>query len=118
MFNFPPGFLYMAVTNAFAIGGGSNAPALFDRNQIQAADDIDLMRGRHHFMFGGEIIFMQFNQQNLYYGNGEWTFDGSLTRRGPVGFPVGAGHTLLAGNEDFETCARGITHFTRRTTSR
>jgi hypothetical protein len=103
MFNFQPGFLDMSVTNEFSIGGGSNAPAFFDRNQIQVADDIDLMRGRHHFMFGGEVITMQFNQTNLYYGNGEWTFNGALSNGALSDFLLGRPSTLLAGNEDFET---------------
>ncbi len=52
MFNFYPHFVDLSVSSKFAIGGGSNAPAVFARNHFQNADDLDIVRGRHHLTFG------------------------------------------------------------------
>jgi hypothetical protein len=56
------------VSNSFSIGGGSNAPATFARNQFQYADDVDLIRGSHHIMFGVEALFIQMDEVNISLG--------------------------------------------------
>ena len=98
MFNVYPHFIDLSVTNYFAMGGGSNAPALFGRNQFQYADDVDIVRGRHHLSFGGEFMAMQMEEVNISLGNGEWTFNGSITNGGLADFLLGRPSLLSDGN--------------------
>jgi len=79
MYNAIPDFLDLSITNYFSVGGGSNAPATFIRNQWQVADDLDWIKGRHHFSFGGEFIPGQMDENNIQYANGEFNFNGSRT---------------------------------------
>jgi Carboxypeptidase regulatory-like domain len=74
-----PNFSYIQLSNYFTIGGGSNAPAKFIRNQYQWADDIDWIRGKHHFSFGTEGILGQMYQSNIYDANGFFNFNGQGT---------------------------------------
>ena len=41
-----------------SVGGGSNAPAFYSRNQYHYAEDLDMIRGRHHLSFGAEARTM------------------------------------------------------------
>ena len=68
MTNVYPHFIDLSVTNFFAVGGGSNAPALFGRNQFQAADDLDIVRGRHHLSFGVDYMAIQMDINNISLG--------------------------------------------------
>jgi hypothetical protein len=88
----------LGVSNHFSIGGGSNAPAVFARNQFQYADDIDLIRGRHHFTLGAEFMAIQMDEVNISLGNGEWTFNGSLAGDALADFMIGRPSLLANGN--------------------
>ena len=79
MYNATKDFTDLAVTSHFSVGGGSNAPASFIRNQWQVADDIDWMIGRHHLGIGAEYITGQMDENNLQYANGEFNFNGNYT---------------------------------------
>jgi hypothetical protein len=69
-----PNFTDLTVTSFFTVGGSSNAPADYIRNQWQYADDIDFVRGRNHMSFGGEFLAGQMDATNLTYANGEFNF--------------------------------------------
>jgi hypothetical protein len=98
MFNSTPHYIDLSVTSSFAMGGGSNAPSYFARDQFQLADDLDMVRGRHHFVFGGEAIVLHMNSVNVTFGNGEWAFNGSLSN-GPIAdFMLGRPSSLLDSN--------------------
>ena len=71
-----PNFSYISLSNYFTIGGGSNAPAKFVRNQYQWSDDTDWIKGRQHFSFGAEGIIGQMYQSNVYDSNGFFNFNG------------------------------------------
>jgi Carboxypeptidase regulatory-like domain len=98
MYNATKDFTDLAVSNHFSVGGGSNAPASFIRNQWQGADDIDWIKGRHHLSFGGEYIFGQMDENNLQYANGEFSFDGSRTGDALADLMVGSLHTVIDSN--------------------
>jgi Carboxypeptidase regulatory-like domain len=98
MFNAYPHFIDLSVSNKFTVGGGSNAPATFVRNTFQFADDVDLIRGRHHIVFGLEAIAMQMNEVNVSLSNGEWTFNGSLTNDALADFMIGRPSLLAIGS--------------------
>jgi hypothetical protein len=78
-----PNFSYITVSNYFTIGGGSNAPAKFIRNQYQWSDDTDWIKGKHHFSFGAENILGQMYQSNVYDSNGLF----NIQCYGDKGFP-------------------------------
>jgi hypothetical protein len=98
MFNAYPHFIDLTVSNKFTVGGGSNAPATFARNTFQFADDVDLMRGRHHIILGVEAIAMQMDEINISVANGEWTFNGSATNDALADFVIGRPSLLSMGN--------------------
>lgn len=98
MFNGYQHFIDLTVTNKFTVGGGSNAPATFTRNTYQLADDIDLIRGRHHIIFGAEAMQMRMEEANVNVVNGEWTFNGSLTNDALADFMIGRASALTQGN--------------------
>jgi hypothetical protein len=98
MFNNTAHYIDLSVTNSFAMGGGSNAPSYFGRNQYQLADDLDLLKGLHHFVFGGEAIVLQMNSVNVTFGNGEFAFNGSLSNDPIADFMLGRASSLLDSN--------------------
>ena len=74
-----PNFIYVTVSNYFNAGCGTCAPAYFDRNTVQAADDVDWIHGKHQLVFGGECIHHQLNSSNIYDSNGTFGFNGTYT---------------------------------------
>jgi hypothetical protein len=95
---FYPHFVNVTVSNYFSIGGGSNAPATFGRNQFQYADDVDLIRGSHHIMFGVEEMALQMYVENIGNANGSWSFNGSLSKDALADFMLGRPNQLQDGN--------------------
>jgi hypothetical protein len=98
MFNGYPHFIDLTVSNKFAVGGGSNAPATFTRNTYQISDDVDLIRGRHHVILGAEVMQMRMEEVNTNVVNGEWTFNGSLTNDALADYMLGRASLLTEGN--------------------
>lgn len=74
-----PNFMYLTVSNYFNVGGGSNAPAKYIRNQYQWSDDTDWIRGKQHFSFGVENIIGQMYANNVFEANGLFGFTGQAT---------------------------------------
>ena len=77
--------LYLAVTNKFTVGGGTNSASKFNDNFLALEDEVTLLRGRHQIVFGGEIVHNQLNIQNSYENNGNFTFGGNYSANGPNG---------------------------------
>jgi hypothetical protein len=100
MFNSNPHFIDVSASNRFAIGGGSNAPAYYSRNQYHYADDLDMVRGRHHFSFGASFIATQMNTRNVSTSNGSFSFNGSLTNDSMVDFLIGRPNSVNQANPD------------------
>ena len=68
---------------------------------MQASEDVDMMRGRHHISFGGEWLHYQFNYANVYQSNGSLTFDGYASGNALLDFMLGLPSDLEQGTEDF-----------------
>jgi hypothetical protein len=79
MYSAVPNFLLTAVTGAFSTFCGTCAPGHFNVNAIQAADDVDLIRGRHQMAFGFNLVRVQNNTISGFQENGNFSFNGSLT---------------------------------------
>jgi len=95
MYNGSPNYTELSVNGFFSLGGGSNATATFIRNQWQYADDMDWIRGRHHFIFGGEFIANQMDENNVQYENGDFTFNGAATNSALADFLLGSVYQLI-----------------------
>ncbi|HZL51563.1 MAG TPA: carboxypeptidase regulatory-like domain-containing protein [Terracidiphilus sp.] len=98
MYNASNNYVDLAVSNYFSVGGSSNAPASFIRNQWQVADDIDLTKGRHHMSIGAEWITGQMDESNLQFANGEFNFNGSRSGDALADFLLGALNTVTDSN--------------------
>src|ERR1035437_1904748 len=71
-------------SHGFTIGGGTNSVAHFNDNAFSFNDDITLVRGKHQFMMGGELVRNQLNISNGYQSNGNGTFNGLFSSNGPT----------------------------------
>ncbi len=80
-----PNGLYLAVTNKFTIGGGTNSVSKFNDNFLAVEDEVTMVRGKHQIVFGGEIVHNQLNISNAYETNGVFTFNGNYSLNGPNG---------------------------------
>ncbi len=70
-------FLQLAVNNGgFAIGCGTCALGRFPITSFQAANDVDILRGKHQIAFGVDILRTRDGQDNHYQDNGVFNFDG------------------------------------------
>jgi hypothetical protein len=88
--------LYLRLTNKFTIGGGTNSLAHFNDNSLSFDDDVNLIRGKHQIVIGGEFVRNQLNIGNQYESNGVFTFGGIYSGSGPSG-----GSTVGDSNLDF-----------------
>src|SRR6185312_15818872 len=80
MFVAIPNFLLMSVSSYFNIGCGTCAPGFFNVNTWTGADDVDWIRGRHHFAFGALAIRTQNNTLTGFDENGTFSFNGGFTK--------------------------------------
>jgi hypothetical protein len=88
-------------TGSWSIYCGTCSPAVFNTNTISITDDVNWSRGKHQVAFGGEYVHTQLNVNNIYEGNGNFTFNGIFAQKGPA--QNGTLGTGLEGNLDFLT---------------
>ncbi|HTD95817.1 MAG TPA: TonB-dependent receptor, partial [Edaphobacter sp.] len=89
MFNYVPNDLRMSVTNNFSVGCGTCSPGFFNTNTEDFSDDVDYVRGKHQFAFGGEILRTGDNTNAGYLQNGSFNFGGlSSGVAGKTGEPM------------------------------
>jgi hypothetical protein len=81
----------------------NGAPAFFAENTTSFTDDVSWMIGRHQLGFGGEFTRSEFNENNIYQGNGSFAFSGVFSEYGPT--QAGAAGTGEDANLDFLTGA-------------
>lgn len=86
MYSAVPDFLLFTISSYFNVGCGTCAPGFFNTNTAQVADDIDWIRGKHHFAFGVDYIQTQNNTMTGYDENGTYTFNGSVSGDGLADF--------------------------------
>jgi Carboxypeptidase regulatory-like domain len=99
MYSTAPVSLNLALTDKWTIYSG--APARFNVNTFAFADDVNWVLGKHQIAFGGEFVRSQFNEDNVYDGNGSFTFSGVYSQFGPAG--QSSGGTGADANLDFLT---------------
>jgi len=84
-----PDFLLFNISSYFMVGCGTCAPGFFNVNTGQVADDVDWIRGKHHFAFGVDYIHTQNNTLTGYDENGTFSFTGNVTGDGLADFLLG-----------------------------
>lgn len=99
-----PNYLPAQATGKWQTYNGG-APGDFVENTISFSDDINWIHGKHQFGFGGELTRSEFNENNVYQGNGAFTFSGIFSETGPNGTSTGG--TGEDANLDFLTGAMG-----------
>jgi len=81
-----PNFLLFSISGYFSVGCGTCAPGFFNVNTLNVTNDVDWIRGRHHFAFGALAIRTQNNTLTGFDENGTFSFNGSVSG---VGSPNG-----------------------------
>lgn len=83
-------FLQVAVNNGgFAVGCGTCALGSFPITSYQAADDVDLLHGKHQIAFGVDILRTRDVQNNHYQDNGVFNFSGQYSNDPLLDFLLG-----------------------------
>jgi hypothetical protein len=85
MYQYVPNGLYLTVGSKFTIGGGTNSVSHYNDNFLAVSDDFTLLRGKHQFVFGGELVHNQLNILGGYETNGNFAISGNYSANGPNG---------------------------------
>lgn len=101
IFTYAPNELNLFVNGKFN-AGGPGPPLDMVINVLQGADDVDMVKGRHHLAFGVNAIRRYMNEKNISCGTGVFRFDGSFTGDALVDFMLGDPYSLQQCNPDVE----------------
>ncbi len=83
LYQVDPDFFRFTVSSKFNLYCGTCAPSHFNVNTFAISDDVNLVRGKHQIVFGGEYARSEFNASNHYEENGAFTFSGVFSQTGP-----------------------------------
>src|SRR6266567_9435104 len=89
MYSAVPNFPLFSVTNYFSTFCGTCAPGHLNVTSYQAADDVDVIRGKHQMAFGLNLIRVQNNTVSGFDENGTFVWNGSFTGNGLADFMTG-----------------------------
>lgn len=103
MYQVDPNFFRVTLSSKWSFYCGTCAPAKFNVNTFSVSDDVNLVRGKHQIVLGGEYARAQFNASNHYEENGNFSFTGVFSQKGPAG--TSKGGTGQDANLDFLTGA-------------
>jgi hypothetical protein len=84
MYNIDPNFFRFTASSKFSLYCGTCALSHFNVNTFGISDDVNMVRGKHQIIFGGEFVRSEFNAQNHYEMNGAFTFSGDFSQKGPA----------------------------------
>lgn len=97
-----PNFMQMSISNYFSTGCGSCTMLHAGHTYLHAADDSDLVRGRHHLAFGGSWLHEALSSSSGYVSNGQWTFNGTFTGDSLLDFMLGLPSSFIQGNTSIQ----------------
>jgi hypothetical protein len=83
-------------------GFGTFGTAIFARTTFDWYDTVRWVKGRHNFSMGGSFERARFNQENLLYQNGTYSFTGDLSGNGLADFLLGRLRTFTQGWGSFQ----------------
>src|SRR4029077_6522747 len=116
-------FLQLAVNNGgFSAGCGTCALGRFPITSFQAADDVDILRGKHQIAFGVDYIRTRQVQENHYNDNGAYTFSGQYSNDPLLDFLTGKMSTFNQSGQQLNDLRQNVValyvqdtyHMTRR----
>ncbi|WP_263380739.1 carboxypeptidase-like regulatory domain-containing protein [Granulicella paludicola] len=81
---------------------GTCAPGHYNDNTLTIDDDVNLVRGKHQIVFGGEYVRNQLNIVGAYESNGNFTDSGIYSGNGPTGLLPGATKAATAGDANLD----------------
>ncbi len=93
-----PNFLYLLVSGDFTVSCQSCSPYALVRNELQGADDLSYVKGKHFIQAGFDYIDQEFNGKYVTNENGQFTFTGSYSGVSLADFLLGAPATLSQSN--------------------
>ncbi|HUA82560.1 MAG TPA: carboxypeptidase-like regulatory domain-containing protein [Bryobacteraceae bacterium] len=103
MYSAVPNFLLISgMTGGFTTYCGTCAPGWFNVNDYQWADDVNWVKGRHQFGFGGNLIRVQNNTISGFDENGAPTWNGYYSGGGASSGGLGMADFLLGKMSDFQ----------------
>ena len=76
VYDYVPNDFRLTISNGFSVGCGTCSPGFFNTQTEDFADDIDYVRGKNQFAFGGEILRTGDNTRAGYLQNGSYNFGG------------------------------------------
>jgi Carboxypeptidase regulatory-like domain len=79
---YPPG-LDGVQTNGWGIGQNTNAPML--RHNLEFADDLTWTKGKHLFVFGVDVLRMDYQDSTDWQSSPRMSWDGEVTGDRPIG---------------------------------
>jgi hypothetical protein len=89
MYDYVPNDFRLTISNGFSVGCGTCSPGFFNTNTEDFSDDVDYVRGKHQFAFGGEILRTGDNTSAGYLQNGSFNFGGFASGiNGAAGEPM------------------------------
>jgi outer membrane receptor protein involved in Fe transport len=94
--------LVASITGYFNVANGTATPGHFNRNVLQAADDMDWTVGKHQLTFGADLIHSRLNELSNQLTNGQFAFSGDITGDGLADFLLGLPKTFNQGNPEWE----------------
>jgi hypothetical protein len=77
-------------TNGFWIGENTNAP--MKRRNIEISDSLTWTKGRHMFVFGADILHMNYQDSTNWQSSPRISFNGEVTGESDEGFPAITGN--------------------------
>jgi hypothetical protein len=83
--------MQLTVTSKWSMYCGTCSSAHFNVNTLALADDLNWVHGKHQLSFGGEWVQTELNVNNVYEGNGNFTFSGNYSIKGSTGGSTGGG---------------------------
>ncbi|MGD0127033.1 MAG: carboxypeptidase regulatory-like domain-containing protein [Terriglobia bacterium] len=96
-----PNVTNLSITGYFNVGCGFCSESNFVNNAIQAADDVDLIRGRNHLSVGADWVHRQYNQIGGALNSGNVNFTGQFTNDALVDFMLGLDDSFQQGNTGY-----------------
>lgn len=91
-------YLALFVHGHLNAGCGTCATAELDQNNLQVADDMDIIRGKHHISLGGEGMNYRDVIEFGRLGAGQFDFNGQATNDSLVDFMLGLPDSFTQGN--------------------
>jgi hypothetical protein len=88
-------------TSSLSLSTGVRA-AEFARTNIEATHSWQWIKGRHSLTWGGEVMFLRYNEYNVFNASGVFNFNGRISEFDQADYILGAMSTFRQGNGELE----------------